>query len=90
MFRIPLDHFNSTTCYYFTGSEAGPRSTIPLQQSHSIMVPNTMILPTGNTVASQHPIGTLLSSRQTLSLPLGYNYLNASIPIPTQVTSGAP
>jgi hypothetical protein len=29
-FTIPLDHFNSTTCYFFTGSEAGPSSTIPL------------------------------------------------------------
>jgi hypothetical protein len=53
------------------------------------MVPNTTIIPTRNTVASQPPIGTPHSSRQIPSLPLGYNALNASIPIPTQVPSGA-
>jgi hypothetical protein len=46
-----------------------------------------MIIPTGNTVASQYPIGTPLSSRQIPSLPLGYNSLNAYITIPTQVPS---
>ena len=40
-------------------------------------------------VASQPSIGTPLSSREIPSLPLGYNALNASIPIPTQVSSGA-
>jgi hypothetical protein len=30
-FMIPLDHFNSTNSYFFTGSENGPNSTIPLQ-----------------------------------------------------------
>jgi hypothetical protein len=33
-FMIPLDHFNTTTCYYFSSSEkllAGPNLTTPLQ-----------------------------------------------------------
>jgi hypothetical protein len=53
------------------------------------MVPNTTIIPTKNTVARQAPIGTPHSSRQIPSLPLGYNALNAFIPIPTQVSSRA-
>jgi hypothetical protein len=53
------------------------------------MVPNIMIIPTENTVASQPPIVTLRSCRKIMSLPLGYNALNAAIPIPTQVPSGA-
>jgi hypothetical protein len=57
--------------------------------AHSTMVPNTMTIPTRNTVASQAPIGTPLSPRLTPSLPPGYHALNASIPIPTQVPSGA-
>jgi hypothetical protein len=84
-FMIPLDHFNNTTCYFFVGSEVGPSSTIPLQHAHSTMVPNTTIIPTGNMMASQPPIGTPRSSRQIPSHPLGYNALNASIPIPSQV-----
>jgi hypothetical protein len=63
MFTIPLDHFNNTMCYYFPGSEAfstSPSSTIPLQQAHSTMVPNTTIIPIGNMVASQTPIVTPL------------------------------
>jgi hypothetical protein len=90
-FTIPLDHFNSTTCYYFPGSEAfsaSPSSTIPLQQAHSTMVPNTMIILTRNMVTSQTPIGTPLLPSYIPSLPLGYNALNASIPNPTQVPSG--
>jgi hypothetical protein len=86
---IPLDHFNNTNFYFFVGSEAGPSSTIPLQQAHSTMVPNTMIIPTGNKVASQPPIGTPHPSGQIPSLPLGYNALNSSIPIPTPIPSGA-
>jgi hypothetical protein len=46
-----------------------------------------MIIPTGNTVASQPPIGTPLLSSQIPSLPLGYNALNTSIPNPTPVPS---
>ena len=40
-------------------------------------------------MASQPPIGIPRSSRQILPLPLGYNALNASIPISTQVPYGA-
>ena len=91
-YRIPLDHFNSTTCYLFMGSDTqsvGPSSTIPLQMAHSIMVPHSMTIPTRNMVVTQDPIGTPLSSRPITSLPNGYNYLNTSIPIPTQVFSKA-
>jgi hypothetical protein len=38
-------------------------------------------------MASQTPIDTPLLPSQIPSLPLGYNALNASIPIPTQVPS---
>jgi hypothetical protein len=44
-----------------------------------------MAIPTGNTVVGQTPIGTPLLPSQIPSLPLGYNVLNASIPVPTQV-----
>jgi hypothetical protein len=57
--------------------------------AHSTMVPHTMIIPARNMVASQAPIGKPLSSKPISSLPLGYNTLNASIPIPTQVPFGA-
>jgi hypothetical protein len=51
------------------------------------MVPNTTIIPTVNMVDSQPPIGTPCSSRKIPSLSIGYNALNTSIPIPTQVPS---
>jgi hypothetical protein len=54
------------------------------------MVPNNTIIPTENTVASQTPIGTPLLPSQIPSLPLGYNALNVSILVPTQVPSGTP
>jgi hypothetical protein len=57
--------------------------------AHFTMVPNATTIPTRTTVASQAPIGTPLSPRPSPSLPPGYNALNASIPIPTQVPSGA-
>jgi hypothetical protein len=55
-----------------------------------MMVPNTMIIPIENTMARQTPISTPLLPSQIPSLPLGYNALNASIPIPTQVPSRIP
>jgi hypothetical protein len=88
-YTIPLDHFNSTIGYLFVGSYTqyvGPKSTIPLQMAHSIMVPNAMTIPTGNTVVTQAPIGTPLSSRPVPYLPHGYHALNTSIPIRTQVS----
>jgi hypothetical protein len=54
------------------------------------MVPNTSIIPIQNTMASQTPIGTPLLPSQIPSLPLGYNALNASILVPTQVPSETP
>jgi hypothetical protein len=77
-----------TTAYFFVGSNAqpvDPNSTIPLQMTHSTIVPNTMNIPVETTVASQTPIGTPRSPRPSPSLPPGYNALNAYIPIPTQV-----
>jgi hypothetical protein len=65
-YTIPLDHFNSTTCYLFVGSDTqsiGPISTIPLQMAHSTMVPHATTITTGNTVVTQAPICTPLSSR---------------------------
>jgi hypothetical protein len=44
-----------TTAYYFPGSDAQPIDhilTIPLQMAHYTMVPDTMNIPIGNTVAS--------------------------------------
>jgi hypothetical protein len=54
------------------------------------MIPNTMIIPTENIVAIQTPIGTPLLPSKIPSLPLGYNVLNSSIPIPTSIPSEAP
>jgi hypothetical protein len=79
-----------TMDYYFPGTEA-PRAdhilTLPLQMVHytDTMSPHTRI-----TVASQAPIGTLFSSRVTSTLPPRYHALNASILVPTQITSGTP
>jgi hypothetical protein len=53
------------------------------------MVPHATTIPTRNTVVTQAPISTPLSSRPVPSLPHGYHSLNNSIPIPTQVPSGA-
>jgi hypothetical protein len=81
-----LDAVPSTTAYYFPGTEA-PRANhimnIPLQTVHHI---DTMSLHTKITVASQDPMGTLLSHRVTPTLPPRYRVLNASIPIPTHIT----
>jgi hypothetical protein len=89
---ISLDHFSSITWYLFIGLETqaiGPILNIPLHMAHSTMVPHDMTIPTGNTVVTQAPIGMPLSSIPIPYLPHGYNALNTSIPIPTQVPSGA-
>jgi hypothetical protein len=86
-----LDTIPLTTAYYFPGSDAQPTDHIlivPLQMAHYTMVPDTTNLHTGNMVASQAPIGTLLSPRLTPKLPPGYHALNASILVPTQIPSG--
>jgi hypothetical protein len=82
-----------TTTYYFPGTHTlrvDHILTLPLQMVHYIMVPDTMSLHTGITVASHAPIGTPLSPRVTPTLPPGYHALNASIPSPTQITSETP
>jgi hypothetical protein len=82
-----------TTAYYFPGTNAPPTNhilTIPLQMVHYTMVPDTMSPHTRITMASQGPIGTLISPRFTPTLPLGYHALNASIPAPTQISSETP
>jgi hypothetical protein len=79
-----------TTSYYFPSSNTPPTDhilLIPLQTVHYTIVPDTMSRHTGITVASQAPIGTLLSPRFTPTLPLGYHALNASILSPTQIPS---
>jgi len=82
-----LDVVPFTTAYYFPGTEA-PRAnhilTLPLQMVHytDTMSPHTRI-----TMAIQAPIGTPLSPRVTPTLPPRYHALNASIPVPTQITS---
>jgi hypothetical protein len=76
--------------YYFPSSDAPLADhilTIPLQMDHYTMVPDTMHPHTGITVASQAPIGMLLSPRFTPTLLPGYHALNASIPTPTQIQS---
>ena len=79
-----------TTAYYFPSTEA-PRAdhilTLPLQMVHYI---DTMSLHSGITMAIQDPIGTSLSPRVTPTLPPEYRALNASIPVPTQITYGTP
>jgi hypothetical protein len=82
-----------TTAYYFPGTDAPPANhilTIPLQMVHYTMVPDTTSPHTRITVASQAPIGTPLSPRFTPTLPPRYHALNASIPAPTQISSGTP
>jgi hypothetical protein len=89
---IPPDQLASITSYIFTSSDTpsiGSSSTISLQMVHSTMVPHATTITTGNTVGSQAPIGTPLLFIPIPSLPPGYNSLNTSIPIPTQVPCGA-
>jgi hypothetical protein len=52
------------------------------------MVPDTMNPHSRITTTIQAPIGTPLSPRSTPPLPPRYHALNASIPAPTQISSG--
>jgi hypothetical protein len=82
-----------TTTYYFPGTDAPPANhilTIPLQTVHYTMVPDTTNPHIGIIAASQAPIGTPLFPRFTPTLPPRYHALNASIPAPTQISSGTP
>jgi hypothetical protein len=82
-----------TTAYYFPSLDAPPADhilTIPLQTIHYTMVPDTMVLTPGLLRLAKPPIGTPLSARFTPTLLPGYHVLSASIPSPTQITSGTP
>jgi hypothetical protein len=82
-----------TTAYYFPSTDAPPTDhslTIPLQTVHYTIIPDTTSPHTETTTASQAPIDTSLSPRFTPTLPPRYHVLNASIPTPTQITSGTP
>jgi hypothetical protein len=77
----------------FSSTDALPANhilTIPLQTVHYTMVPDTTSPHTGITVARKAPIGTLLFPRFTQKIPPEYHALNASIPAPTQISSGTP
>jgi hypothetical protein len=79
-----------TTAYYFPGTEA-PRAdhilTLPLEIFHYTY---TTSIHTRITMASQAPIGTLLSPSVTPTLLPRYHVLNASIPTPMQTPYGTP
>jgi hypothetical protein len=67
-----------TTAYHFT---------IPAEMAH---LTATTSVPTGFTAVSLAPINTPRMPNITLTLPLGYRALNASIPTPAQTPSSSP
>jgi hypothetical protein len=84
------DAIQFTTSYYFASTDALLANhilTIPLQTVHYTMVPDTTSPYTGITMASQAPIGTLLSPRFTPTLPPRYHSFYDSIPATTQISS---
>jgi hypothetical protein len=84
------DKIPFTTAYYFPSTkslQADDVLTIPLEMVHYT---DTMSIHTGITIASQAPIGTLLSPSVTPTLPPRYCALNSSIPTPTQTPSETP
>jgi hypothetical protein len=90
-YTIPLDHFTCTTNNVTTIPDQlliGSHLIPTLQMAHSNMVPHATMIPNGNVVISQAPIGTPLPPRPNPSLPPGYRALNTSVAIPTQVPSG--
>jgi hypothetical protein len=69
---VPLDHFTGTTSGVTTVSDQiliGSHSIPTLQMDHSTMVLQATIIPIGNVVISQAPIGTPIPSRLSPSLP---------------------
>jgi hypothetical protein len=90
-YMVPLDHFtgmiNNVTAV-LDQLLVGSHSILPLQITHSTMVPQAMTISVGNVVITQDIIGTKLLLRPNLSLSPGYNALNTSIAIPTQNPSG--
>jgi hypothetical protein len=90
-YMVHLDHFTGTTSNVTVISDqllVGSHSILPLQMTHSIMVPQDTTVSTRNVVITQASIGTPLFLRPNPSLPLGYKALNTSISIPTQDPSG--
>jgi hypothetical protein len=90
-YTAPLDHFTGTTSNVVTFSYqllVDSHSILPLQISHSTIVPQVTTVSIRNVVITQAPIGTPLPLRSNPSLPPGYNALNNSIAIPTQNPSG--
>jgi hypothetical protein len=82
-----------TTAYYFPGTDTPPADhilTLPLQTFHYTMVPDTTNPHTRITMASQAPIGTPFSPRNTPPFTPRYHALNASILAPTQISSRTP
>jgi hypothetical protein len=89
-YTVPLDHFTGTTSSVTTIPDQlliGSHSIPTLQMAHSTMVPQATMIPTGNVVISQAPIGTPLPPRSNPSLPPGYRALNTSVATSTQVPS---
>jgi hypothetical protein len=94
-YTVPLNHFTGTTIFTTKSSvgpntlSVGPRSTFPLQTTHSTMVPHIPTIPAGNAVVSQAAIGTPVTPRPSLPLPFGYRELNFSTSTTTQVMLGS-
>jgi hypothetical protein len=92
-YRIPLDHFTSTTSNVVTVSDqllVGSHTILPLQLTRSTMVPQVMSVSIESLIITQYRIGTPLFLRSNTSLPPGYNTLNTSISNPTQSPSEGP
>jgi hypothetical protein len=90
-YTVSPNHFTGTTTFTATPtigpniSSVGPRSTIPLQTTHSTMAPHIPTIPAGNAVVNQAPIGTPVTPRPTL--PFGFRALNAFATTIAQTTT---
>jgi hypothetical protein len=90
-YTVPPNHFTGTTTFTATPTvgpnipSVGPRSTIPLQTTHSTMALHILTIPAGNAVVNQAPIGTPATPRPTL--PFGFSALNASATTTAQTTT---
>jgi hypothetical protein len=86
-YTVPLDHFTSTANNVVTISDqllVGSHTILPLELANSTMVPQATHVSFGSAIIIQAPIGTPLSLRSNLTLPLGHNTLNTSIYNPAQ------
>jgi hypothetical protein len=90
-YTVPPNHFTGTTIFTATPPvgtntpSVGPRSTIPLQTTHSTMAPHIPTILAGNAVVNQAPIGTPVTPRPTL--PFRFKALNASAATTAQTTT---